>query len=614
MPTTKSVNSKKKEKESLPVSNMEENEELEDGPMELSLRDDSMVSKFDAATESLKELIRSRTPIIYVISDEKERGMLDIVHKMCEEGTSGNKFKKDLYLWDCARGFLKQNMRKGKSIPEVVNGDALDPATALDFIMSNKGDTNSSGPLDYIYILSEFHHYFREPSVQRRLRLFSEVTVSQERKIIIMLSTKNSGIQGKALPPELENLVYLMDWPYPDSIHIERVLTEKIIPAMNKRFSKADPPLDEMEFSPEELHEIVGACKGMTVKQIEEATTRSVVKSRTLDPRIISIEKKQIIKKSGACDYVEPDRSMRDIGGLDVLKDWLRQRKSSLTDEAIHFGCDLPKGLLCVGPWGSGKTTVAKAIINEWGLPGLRIDVSRMFGMYVGESENKTKEILNLADSIAPCVLWWDEVENIFTNNGQSNSGTDGGTSSRVLGLISTWMSEHEGLVFNIFTANDISDSPPKLFRKGRLDELFVVDLPVKAEREEILKIHVRRRLEKQNRIEVMNDIDFEILAEYSQNFSGAELESSVNTAVLTCFNDGKRKMKTDDVLQAIKTTIPMSCTMKEPIEHIRNWQAGRALRASKYEPEKLVDKEDLLKRLRQEEINHDGAMGDLEL
>jgi len=570
-------------------------------------------SKFDQASEELKILIRSRTPIIYIISDEKEKNILEILHKMCEEGTSGNKFKKDLFVWDVARGLLRQNLKKGKSIQEVVDAGQTDPISALDFIATYTGEKSTTNEqLDHIYVLSEFHHYFREPNVQRRLRLFSENTANSERKLIIMLSTRNAGIQGKALPPELENLVYIVDWPYPDSLHIEQVLSEKIIPSMNKRFEKAEPPIAAINFSKEDLQDIVSSCKGMTVKQIEEATTKSVVRSKTLDPRIISSEKKQIIKKSGSCDYVEPNKNLSDIGGLDVLKDWLRERKASLSDEAIHFGCDLPKGLLCVGPWGSGKTTVAKAIINEWKLPGLRIDVSRMFGMYVGESENRTKDILNLADSISPCVLWWDEVENIFVNNGGSNSGSDGGTSSRVLGLISTWMSEHEGLVFNIFTANDISDSPPKLFRKGRLDEIFVVDLPVKQEREEILKIHVSKRLKIQGRLEMINEIDFDILSEYSHNFSGAELEGAVNSGVLACFNDGKRMLTTKDILNAIKKTIPLSCTMKEPIEHIRNWQTGRAIRASKYEPEKLIDKEQLLKKLNDEES--DGVIGNLDL
>ena len=542
------------------------------------------ISKFQRAEDDIKILIRARYPIIYVLSDEKEKNVLQIVYDICRKGTTSNKYQKKLFLWDISRGIVEQTVDGPQIEYKSVSDQADDPINALDFIIAQNKD------IDAIYVLCEFHHYLPDPNVQRKLRLFSEHTTNSEKKILILLSTKNDGMpnSGKAIPSELENIVHIYEWPYPDGLHIEKTLKDNIIPTLNHRFKEANPPIPQMNFVEKDMKKLVNACKGMTVYQIENATTKCAIVHKTLIPQTISLEKKQIIQRSGLCDYVEPDQKLSDIGGLANLKRWLKNRQNILSDEAFDFGCDLPNGVLMIGPWGSGKSSAAKAVIHEWGLPGIRIDAAKIYNMYVGDSEQRTRKILKLAESISPCVLWFDEVENLLA--GGDSGVSDGGTSSRVIGIISTWMSEHEGMVFCIFTANDISKNPPKLFRKGRLDEIFIVDLPVSEEREEIYKIHIKKRLEKQNRLHLLDKIDTVTIAAKSYNFSGAEIEAAVNAAVIQCFNDGQRDLETKDILKAVKDTIPLSCTMREKITHLREWQKGRAVLASDFQPEEIKD------------------------
>ena len=533
------------------------------------------MGSFNKAAEELKTLVRAAYPIIYLISDEKELSTFQILLSMSRES------KKKIYSWDVKNGLGVPIISEGSYEFKIKDEECIDPISAIDAIEDFPDHEN------IIYILSEFHHYLEDPRVQRRLRNFTETIASYKKRTIIMLSTKNDGMSsGKKIPPELENILTILEWPYPDQEDIKRVLTEKHIPNFNEKISELN--LEPMNFNEEEEQELINACRGMTFSQIEHALSKSMVKQRKLVPKIIAEEKKQIIQKSGLCDYIEPSEQLSDIGGLERLKEWLRLRKRILSEEAFNFGCDHPKGILLLGPWGSGKSSAAKAIINEWNLPGIRIDASKIFNMYVGDSEQRIRSILNLAESISPSILWFDEVENLIPSD--NDSETDGGTSSRVLGIISTWMSEHSGTVFCIFTANDITNRPPKLFRKGRLDEIFIVDLPVEQERREIFKIHLMKRLYKQKSISILDNINLDTLAKESHNFSGAEIASCVNDAIITCFNDGKRKIKTSDIVKSIKQTIPISCTMREEINRLRDIQKGKAVCASIYPPEEICD------------------------
>ena len=293
----------------------------------------------------------------------------------------------------------------------------------------------------------------------------------------------------------------------------------------------------------------------------------------TISPYIVMHEKKNIIKKSGVLEYYDLTDSLSSVGGLGNLKKWLKLRGRAFTDEATDFGLPTPKGVLIIGIPGTGKSLVSKCIGMEWSMPVLRLDVGSLFGSLVGQSEGNMRKALKTAESLAPCVLWIDELEKSF---GQQGS-LDGGTSTRVFGYFLSWMQEKKSQVFVVATANDVTSLPPEMLRKGRFDELFFVDLPTVFERIEILKIHIARLGRSPENFEL------DQIAKASKNFSGAELESVVIESLYKGFY-ADREPTTEDMLAAVETTVPLHDTMKENITQLRSWASGRAVPAGSLE------------------------------
>jgi SpoVK/Ycf46/Vps4 family AAA+-type ATPase len=255
------------------------------------------------------------------------------------------------------------------------------------------------------------------------------------------------------------------------------------------------------------------------------------------------------------------------------LKDWLNKRAAAFTQEARAFGLPAPKGILMLGVQGCGKSLCAKAVSNQWQLPLLRFDMGRMFGSLVGSSEENVRRAISVAESVAPAILWVDEIDKAFAGS-QGSGATDGGTTARVFGTFLTWLSEKTAPVFVVATANDISQLPPELLRKGRLDEIFFVDLPGEEERAEIFRIHIHRH---QRPVE---QFDLAALAAASKDFSGAEIEEAINSALYDAFYE-QRDITTGSVLAALAQTVPLAKTMDEQINRLRNWAEGRARNAS---------------------------------
>lgn len=287
-------------------------------------------------------------------------------------------------------------------------------------------------------------------------------------------------------------------------------------------------------------------------------------------------EKEQIIKKSGYLEYFHPEEGLSSIGGLDRLKNWIDIRGSVFKnmEKAKQFGLPTPKGLLLLGVPGTGKSLTAKAIGFSWGLPVIKMDMGKIFGSLVGESENNMRTSLRLVDSISPCVLWIDEIEKGMSGI-QSSGSTDGGTTSRVLGTFLTWAQEKTSTVFIVATANDISKLPPEFLRKGRVDEIFFVDLPSNKEREEILKI----QLNKVKRD--FTNFDIDKLVNASEGFSGAEIEEGIKDSLFSAFYDNEKDITTDYILNSFKKTYPISKTMEDKIKCMREWAKQKAIFAN---------------------------------
>jgi SpoVK/Ycf46/Vps4 family AAA+-type ATPase len=256
-----------------------------------------------------------------------------------------------------------------------------------------------------------------------------------------------------------------------------------------------------------------------------------------------------------------------------VLKDWLTKRAAAFTTEARAFGLPPPRGVLLLGVQGCGKSLTAKAVSSLWQLPLLRFDMGRMFGSLVGSSEENVRRAIAVAESVAPAILWVDEIDKAFAGS-QGSGATDGGTTARVFSTFLTWLSEKSAPVFVVATANDISHLPPELLRKGRLDEIFFVDLPAASERAEIFRVHIAKRGRNPEAF------DLEALVASSHDFSGAEIEEAINSALYEAFY-AKQELTHAHVLAALEQTVPLAKTMDEQINRLRNWADGRARNAS---------------------------------
>jgi SpoVK/Ycf46/Vps4 family AAA+-type ATPase len=289
---------------------------------------------------------------------------------------------------------------------------------------------------------------------------------------------------------------------------------------------------------------------------------------------LILEEKRQSIRQTQILDFCPATEQMSDIGGLDNLKAWLLRRGGAFSERARQYGLPHPRGLLLVGIQGTGKSLTAKAIAHHWHLPLLRLDVGRLFGGLVGESESRTRQTIQLAEALAPCILWIDEIDKAFAGLGGKG---DGGTASRVFGTFVTWMAEKQSPVFVVATANDIQSLPPELLRKGRFDEIFFVGLPSQPERREIFEVHLSR-LRPHN----LKTYDLDRLAYETPDFSGAEIEQSIVEAMHIGFSEN-RDFTTDDIVAAVSQIVPLARTAREQIEALQQWAAaGKARLASR--------------------------------
>lgn len=324
---------------------------------------------------------------------------------------------------------------------------------------------------------------------------------------------------------------------------------------------------------PAALDAAAEAARGLTTVEAEDVMALAIVETKSLDATVIAREKARAIARDGILEVIEPQVGSDDIGGLDNLKSWLSKRRRTFTREALDFGLPTPKGALILGIPGTGKSLTAKAASSILERPILKLDAGRLFAGLVGSSESNLRKAIATAEAIAPCILWIDELEKGFSGS-RSSSSSDGGTSARVLGGFLSWMQEKESPVFVVATANDISQLPPEMLRKGRFDEMFFVDLPDDSEREAIWRIHIARR----NRDP--ETLNLHGLVQMSEGFTGAEIEQVVIDALHECFDAG-HDLTPETLIRAIDGTVPLSVTMAEQIKALRQWAKTRARPAS---------------------------------
>jgi SpoVK/Ycf46/Vps4 family AAA+-type ATPase len=371
------------------------------------------------------------------------------------------------------------------------------------------------------------------------------------------------------LAPDLDKDVTVLQFGLPKAAEFNRLL-DRILEDLR------DKPKVRITLTPEAREKLVHAASGLTLKEAENVFAKTLVLDGKIDAddvRIVFSEKQQIIRKSGLLEYYESQERFSHVAGLDNLKLWLNKRTMAFTDRALEFGLPAPKGVLLLGVQGCGKSLCAKAASSLWKLPLLRLDIGRMFGSLVGSSEENMRRAIQTAESVAPAILWIDEIDKAFSGT-QGSAGSDGGTSSRVFGTFLTWLSEKTAPVFVIATANDISHLPAELLRKGRVDEIFFVDLPNESERREVLRIHLQKRGWDPA------SFDLDDLVRQSDGFSGAEIEEAIVSGLFDAFSK-ETGLSTDILKTGLAETVPLSKTMSEELNRLRSWAQGRARPAS---------------------------------
>jgi ATP-dependent 26S proteasome regulatory subunit len=414
-------------------------------------------------------------------------------------------------------------------------------------------------PQHSVVLLKDFHLALNDSLVKRRLR---DLSIALRRTYISVFLLAPVLV----LPPELEKEITVIDVPLPTVEEIGEML-DRVIETVK------DNPNVDVSLTPEQREMLLKAAAGLTLMEAENVFARSLVQKRRLDVEVVLWEKEQIIRKSGILEYYRATEAFENVGGLDLLKDWIRKRTRAFTDEAQRFGLPAPKGVLLIGVQGCGKSLAARAIGSLWKLPVLRMDVGRIFAGLVGASEENMRRAIRTAESVAPAVLWIDELEKGFAGS-QSSGFSDGGTTARVFASFLTWLQEKQSPVFVVATANDVSALPPELLRKGRFDEIFFIDLPSQKEREEIFTIHLRKRGRDPKKFNVT------ALARAAEGFSGAEIEQAIISALYDAFHQGK-ELDDETILQEIRRTVPLSRTMRENITALRMWAVDRARPAS---------------------------------
>ncbi|MFH1768928.1 MAG: AAA family ATPase, partial [Candidatus Omnitrophota bacterium] len=481
-------------------------------------------------------------PLIYVISWEEMR----IMERLKQLATQR---QKRLLIWSVTRGIFAL-----EDPPSKVDDATRDPINALNYV--------EKFPEPALFIFLDFHSYLNDQTIVRKIRdLVGNLKNTYETLLILS--------PVLTVPVELEKELVVVDYDLPNYDEITELL-DNIIQVLSKN---REITID----LPDEIKErLVKAALGLTRSETENAFARAVVIDRKLDINDIDKvleEKKQAIRKSKLLEYYQSQEEFASVGGLDCLKEWLSKRGVAFTQKAQEFGLPPPKGILLIGVQGCGKSLTAKAVASLWKLPLLRLDIGAVFSGIVGSSEENMRRAIKTAESLAPIILWIDEIEKGLAGV-QSSTFSDAGTTARVFSTFITWLQEKTAPVFVIATANNIQLLPPELMRKGRFDEIFFVDLPARQEIKDIFSIHIKKRKRQSDKF------DLELLAKKSEGFSGAEIEQATISSLYDAFLEN-RDINTQDILRNIEESVPLSVTMKESIEELRNWAKYRARRAS---------------------------------
>lgn len=491
----------------------------------------------------LREYIDAQIPIIYIDSFDDNK-MDDMILKV----TGSRK----VWEWNEMDGCMnRKKIENGKAIPihESINGvDDVNGRNGVKTLYDVIRDGVRQEDLDRkILIAKDVHPYLEEAKLVALLKnACLRIEEGRLETTFIFISPI------VRIPKELEKYMVLLQEDFLDEDAIREIICSFMEEAnLGSLYEKL-------------LDEIVVAFKGLSKLEIEtilalDVSARGKIDRETV--RLIVEQKQQMIRKAGILEMIPVSEGMEDIGGLENLKEWLGRKSVILKDmaKARRYGVELPKGVLIAGVPGCGKSLNAKASAKLFEVPLLKLDMGRLMGKYVGESETNLRQAISLAEAISPCVLWVDELEKAFAGIGGTGGGAE--VTTRLFGQFLTWMQEKKSAVFVVATANDIMKLPPELMRKGRFDEIFYVKLPTAAERKKIFEIHIKKR-----RPDDLNKVDINRLVSETNGYSGADIEGVVKDGIENAYVKGKPCVDTSDILGAIGATHSLNEVMKDDI------------------------------------------------
>jgi ATP-dependent 26S proteasome regulatory subunit len=482
----------------------------------------------------LRLLLASRYPLVIATVDDETRFIQVLANAAQALGLA-------VWTWTATKGLVREGQPSQYG--------TTDPGRALDFV--------AEVPAPGVFLFADFHHAVREPALVRRVKEFAQRRRSGQTLVL-------TGPQP-FLPSELQGLA--LAWTLPPrtgeevEAHVRRTLDELSARGVPVSLDRAG------------VASMAKSLKGLSAVEAEHMLLRAAARDGKVavdDIAFVQEAKAAVLQAGGVLELIEADEVTLDaVGGMEGLKRWLHLRGRALEPDAIAYGLDAPRGVLITGVPGCGKSLAAKALARSWDRPLILLDPSRLFGPYVGESEQRLEQALKQVESMAPAVLWLDEMEKGFAVGGEA----DGGVSRRLLGTWLRWMQERPPGVFVVATSNDVSALPPELLRKGRFDEIFFVDLPEREDRAQIFRLHLARRGRDPGAFGIAE------LAEASEDFSGAEIEAAVVGALYRSYGE-KRELTTADVLEEMRSTIPLARTRAEDVARLRAWATERAVRA----------------------------------
>lgn len=492
------------------------------------------------ALDQIRSRILSRYSLLFLKTWEEERWEAELAEVLLE-------VERGLVTWTVTAG--------PQPPPSEHNEPPFDPLRFLDQI--------ESYPPDHVFLLKDFHPYLADARVVRRLRDLAAVLGSQNKTLLFLGAVA-------PIPLDLQKEAFEIDLPLPG---IEEIRTE-FAAALDQRNKDSERALT---VPPEIEEKMVKAVMGLTAREARKALQLALQGRETIDDeafRLLVAEKRHLVQGSDLLEFYDLEEGVRDVGGLEVLKDWLSQRAEAFTERAREQGIPMPKGVLLLGVQGCGKSLTARATARLLSFPLVRLDVGNLLSNDRGTSERNLRDVLRLMETIAPAVLWLDEIEKGFAGLGNETDKSQDAVMARLFGSFLTWMEGRKQPVFVVATANSVASLPPEMLRRGRFDELFFVDLPNFHERRDILGIHLSKRGWKPEKYDLVR------IANRTEGFSGAELEQIVVAAMIDSFGHG-RVLSQEDLDKAREQTVPLSVTMEERVFELREWANSRCRRAT---------------------------------